>query len=76
MLPKMLDYVLQNFYPEVAELEKTKGLAKEKLYFEMYKEIVRRSAKLVALWQCYGFCHGVYIMQLWPLITNPPFAIN
>ncbi len=55
----MLDYVLEYFYPEVAEFEKTKGLNREETYLEMYKEIVRRSVKLVALWQCYGFCHGV-----------------
>lgn len=64
MLPPMLDYVLQNFYPEIAELEKTQNLSREDVYFEMYKEIVRRSARLVALWQCYGFCHGVGLLQL------------
>lgn len=26
------------------------------LFFE---EVVKRTVKLVALWQCYGFCHGV-----------------
>ena len=25
----------------------------------MYEEIVKSTAKMVALWQCYGFCHGV-----------------
>ncbi len=25
----------------------------------MFEEIVSRTAKTVALWQCYGFCHGV-----------------
>ena len=26
---------------------------------EFYKEICDRTIKLVAMWQCYGFCHGV-----------------
>lgn len=25
----------------------------------MFQEIVHRTAKLVALWQCVGWCHGV-----------------
>ena len=24
----------------------------------MFEKIVRDNAELVALWQCYGFCHG------------------
>jgi uncharacterized protein YdiU (UPF0061 family) len=27
--------------------------------FEIYKEIVKRCAKLVSEWQCVGFVHGV-----------------
>ncbi len=26
---------------------------------EMFKKIVEDTAKLVALWKCYGFCHGM-----------------
>ena len=25
----------------------------------MFAEVVNRTAKMVALWQCHGFCHGV-----------------
>ena len=25
----------------------------------MFEQIVRDTAELAALWQCYGFCHGV-----------------
>ena len=25
----------------------------------MFEEIVKSTAKTVALWQCFGFCHGV-----------------
>lgn len=26
---------------------------------EFFKEVVKRTAEMVALWQCYGFTHGV-----------------
>ena len=31
---------------------------KQTMYAEMYKEVVRRTARLVADWQCVGWCHG------------------
>ncbi len=31
---------------------------KEDLYLEFFREVVRRTAALVAAWQCVGFCHG------------------
>ena len=52
IMSKLLDFLINNHYKEI----KSKG--KEKI-IEFYKEIVKRTAKLVALWQCYGFCHGV-----------------
>ena len=32
---------------------------KEDKYFEFFSEVVRRTAILVAEWQCVGWCHGV-----------------
>ncbi|CEM31827.1 unnamed protein product [Vitrella brassicaformis CCMP3155] len=32
---------------------------KEELYQDFFKKIVTRTAKLVAEWQCVGWCHGV-----------------
>ena len=31
---------------------------KEDMYLEFFREVVRRTAQLVAAWQCVGFCHG------------------
>ena len=59
MLKPMLDYMLLNHFPEIAKLETEKGYSREECYLEMFYEIVRRTAYLFALWQCYGFCHGV-----------------
>ncbi|BFZ06262.1 hypothetical protein BsWGS_09301 [Bradybaena similaris] len=56
ILTTMLDYTVENFYPEIwAEHKSTKGV----MYVEFYKEVVRRTARLVADWQCVGWCHGV-----------------
>lgn len=59
MMPGMLDYLLNNHFSEIAKLQSDENLSKDDCYFEMYKEIVKRTAKTFALWQCYGFCHGV-----------------
>ena len=31
---------------------------KQAAYLDFYREIVRRTALLVAEWQCVGWCHG------------------
>lgn len=31
---------------------------KEDMNLEFFREVVRRTAQLVAAWQCVGFCHG------------------
>jgi len=61
MIPKMLNYILSTFYPEIDKLGE-KGLSDAERWVEMFKELVDRTARLVALWQCYGFCHGVLFM--------------
>jgi serine/tyrosine/threonine adenylyltransferase len=55
MLPAMIDYLIKNFFTEIDESTTDKDL-KNKFMFE---KIVKDTADLVALWQCYGFCHGV-----------------
>lgn len=57
LLPKMLNYLLENHYNEIY---RDQSLSKfEEKCLEMYKKIVNLTAELVALWQAYGFCHGV-----------------
>lgn len=66
----LLDYVIKSYYPEVYSLkyadegidEKTDEEAnahEQKMYQEFFKQITLRTARLVASWQCIGFCHGV-----------------
>jgi len=56
ILQQLLEYVIDNFYPEIALAHPED---REERYMEFYKEVVRRTARLVAMWQCVGFCHGV-----------------
>uniref|UniRef100_H2Y534 Selenoprotein O n=1 Tax=Ciona savignyi TaxID=51511 RepID=H2Y534_CIOSA len=54
ILPQMLDYCLENLFPEIPT-----SIPKSQQYLELYKEVCIKTAKLVAKWQCVGFCHGV-----------------
>ncbi|XP_062605650.1 protein adenylyltransferase SelO, mitochondrial-like [Saccostrea cucullata] len=56
ILTQMLDYTVQTFYPE---LWKAHSSDKTTAYVEFFKELTRRTARLVADWQSVGWCHGV-----------------
>ena len=47
----LADYVIKEFYPDVAETENK--------YLEFLRQIVHRTAKMIAQWQSVGFAHGV-----------------
>lgn len=51
----MLNYLVENFFKDINKLPKTQ----EEKYKLMFEETCKRTAKLAALWQLYGFCHGV-----------------
>ncbi len=48
---ELADYVIREFYPQFQE--------NENKYLEFLREIVRRTARLIAQWQSVGFNHGV-----------------
>lgn len=55
ILIQLLDYTIKVFYPEIhhqidSQTEKYKAF---------FKEVILKTAQLVAEWQCVGFCHGV-----------------
>lgn len=52
---QMMDYVIEMFYPEI---QKTFPDQVER-NVAFFKEVMVRTAQLVAQWQCVGFCHGV-----------------
>ncbi|CAF3069804.1 unnamed protein product [Rotaria socialis] len=56
ILKTLLNYVISTFYPEIEEKHNSKD---EDKYAAFFEEIVKRTASLVAQWQCVGWCHGV-----------------
>lgn len=46
-IPALIDYLLRHHFPELND-----GA-------ELFTEVVRRTARLIAKWQATGFCHGV-----------------
>ena len=50
-----MDFVVNNYYPEFLK----NGENIKNSYLPVLKEVVRRTAQMVAGWQTYGFCHGV-----------------
>ncbi len=48
---ELADYVIREFYPQFVE-------AKDK-YLQLLRELIRRTAQLIAQWQSVGFAHGV-----------------
>jgi len=50
-LKSLTDYTIAESYPHLEDVEDR--------YFKFFAEVVERTAKLIALWQGVGFCHGV-----------------
>jgi len=50
-LGPLLEYTLYHHFPDFRDLRDGAE--------QMFAEVVRRSAELIAKWQAYGFCHGV-----------------
>uniref|UniRef100_A0A8C0T485 Selenoprotein O n=3 Tax=Canis lupus TaxID=9612 RepID=A0A8C0T485_CANLF len=53
---QMLDYVIGTFYPEIQAAHTEDRVQRNAAFF---REVTRRTARMVAEWQCVGFCHGV-----------------
>uniref|UniRef100_H3CSG3 Selenoprotein O n=1 Tax=Tetraodon nigroviridis TaxID=99883 RepID=H3CSG3_TETNG len=52
---QMMDYVIELFYPEIQQ--NFPDRTERNVAF--FREVMVRTARLVAQWQCVGFCHGV-----------------
>jgi len=59
LLPPLYEYVIKNFYSDFWKKFDEKETTKEDMYFDVFKEIARRTCEVVAKWQGVGFCHGV-----------------
>lgn len=52
---QLADYVIAHHWPELVNLTATPA----ERYTLWFKEVVERTARLIAQWQCVGFAHGV-----------------
>uniref|UniRef100_G3PJI5 Selenoprotein O n=1 Tax=Gasterosteus aculeatus aculeatus TaxID=481459 RepID=G3PJI5_GASAC len=52
---QMMDYVIEMFYPDI-QRDHPDRVERNVAFF---REVARRTARVVAQWQCVGFCHGV-----------------
>jgi uncharacterized protein YdiU (UPF0061 family) len=52
LLKQLADYTLKHFYPELGEPSRD-------TYAAFFREVARRTARLIAHWQAVGFVHGV-----------------
>uniref|UniRef100_H0XAL6 Selenoprotein O n=1 Tax=Otolemur garnettii TaxID=30611 RepID=H0XAL6_OTOGA len=53
---QMLDYAVSSFYPDIQAAHASDSVQRNAAFF---REVTRRTARMVAEWQCVGFCHGV-----------------
>lgn len=58
LIKKLLDHVIEQYYPKITSLSK-EGTAEDERYAQFYTELVERVAELVAQWMAAGFCHAV-----------------
>lgn len=54
---KLLDHVIQQYYPKITPPLNQEG--EPEYYAQFYAELVERVAQLVAQWMAAGFCHAV-----------------
>eukprot|EP00117_Sycon_ciliatum_P046005 scpid53546/ scgid33002/ Selenoprotein O len=54
LLEKLLDFAIHTYFPQIST-----SLSTEEQRLGFFREVVESTARLVAEWQCVGFCHGV-----------------
>ena len=59
LIQKLLDHVIEQYYPKIASLAPLNNGGTTEQYLQFYAELVERVAQLVAQWMAAGFCHAV-----------------
>ena len=59
LIQKLLDHVIEQYYPKIASLAPLANGGTTEQYLQFYAELVERVAQLVAQWMAAGFCHAV-----------------
>jgi serine/tyrosine/threonine adenylyltransferase len=58
-ISKLLDHVIEVYYPDLLKGKSIAQVDEKDLYAEFYAALVQRTAALVAQWMAAGFCHAV-----------------
>ncbi|CAG2181014.1 unnamed protein product, partial [Oppiella nova] len=56
ILLSLIEYTIETFFPEIHNQMNISNVEKYKMF---YKQVVNKTAQMVAFWQTIGFCHGV-----------------
>src|ERR687885_1192013 len=59
LIKKLLDFVIEYYYPELHLEASNAGFSPQEKYALFYADLVQRVAELVAQWMAAGFCHAV-----------------
>ncbi|HTK01564.1 MAG TPA: YdiU family protein [Bordetella sp.] len=59
MLQALADYVIDRYYPECRQPPSGEADAPGGAVVRLLRAVAERTARLMAGWQCVGFCHGV-----------------
>ncbi|GLD93475.1 hypothetical protein PINS_up002067 [Pythium insidiosum] len=60
MMRQMVNFTIRQYFPDIWQAHDANNDESEVARIrDFYAEVVRRTALLVAKWQCVGFCHGV-----------------
>jgi uncharacterized protein YdiU (UPF0061 family) len=59
MLQTLADYIIDNFYPECRHPAPGEPDGEHAPLVRLLEAVTARTARLMADWQCAGFCHGV-----------------
>jgi len=59
LAPPMLDWIIRTHFPHLQPAEPLTDEARAERNRSFFREVVERTARLVAAWQLVGFTHGV-----------------
>ncbi len=59
LITKLLDFVIEYYYPELHLESKNRDISQAEKYGLFYADLVKKVAELVAQWMAAGFCHAV-----------------
>ena len=59
LLDNLVNYSVEHFFPDIQKDKEINNLSRQEIYQKFLDQATVSTAKLVANWQAFGFCHGV-----------------